>query len=109
MLEIIANPGKFAARFNEKYPGAYRQVTAQDVRDMTTCHLIGRYECYLKDDLEFIRGILQYEQMREKRSAQPTPEEKLEPTKCKKCKQPLPPEPEGKKGRPGNTALAVNL
>jgi hypothetical protein len=55
---FITSPDEFAALFNEKYPGTYRQVTAQDVRDMTICCLIGRYECYLKDDLEFIRGIL---------------------------------------------------
>ena len=91
--------GKFAALFNEKYPGAYRKVTAQDVRDMTTCCLIGRYGFYLRDDLELVRGVLQYEQMREKRSAQPTLEDSQEPPKCKRCKQSLRPEPEGKRGR----------
>ena len=94
------SPEKFAALFNEKYPGTYRQVTAQDVRDMTICCLIGRYECYLKDDLEFIRGMLQYEQLREKRYARPTLEAKQEPPKCKRCAQPLPLEPEIKRGRP---------
>lgn len=62
------SPEKFAALFNEKYSGAYRQITAQDVRAMTTCGLIGRYDVYFQDDLELIRGLLQYEQLREKRS-----------------------------------------
>jgi len=67
---------------------------------MTTCCLIGRYDFYLRDDLELVRGVLQYEQMRETRSAKPTPEENQEPPKCKICKQPLSPEPGNKAGRP---------
>ena len=98
---VNTSPEKFAALFNEKYPGAYRQVTAQDIREMTTCCLIGRYDFYLRDDLELVRGLLQYERLREKRSAQQeSAEDKLELLECKRCKQPLPPETTGKKGRP---------
>ena len=60
---IITSPEKFAVLFNEKYPGTYRKITTQDVRDMTTCGLIGRYGFYLRVDLETIRGILEYEQL----------------------------------------------
>lgn len=94
------NPKAFAAWFNEKYPGVYRQITAQDVRGMTTCGLIGRYGFYLRDDLETIRGILEYEQLRKNRPLPPTSEDKQELLKCKQCNQPLPVESEGKIGRP---------
>ena len=98
---FINSPGNFAAWFNEKYPGAYRATTAEDVRDMTTCGLIGRYRSYSKSqDGETVRGILQYEQMREQRSAQQkSVKDKLEPSKCKRCEQPLPPESDIKTGR----------
>jgi len=99
---FINSPNKFAVWFNEKYMGAYRKITAEDVRDMTACRLIGRYRSYSKSlDGETIRGILQYEQLRDKRSAIQTTEDKLESMKSKTCEQPLPPEPEkNKTGRP---------
>ena len=97
----ITSPEKFARWFNDKYQGAYRKIDDEDVRDLTTCGLIGRYRYYsLSRDGETIRGILEYEHMREKRSAQPTLEDKQEPPKCKRCEQPLHPEPERKRGRP---------
>jgi len=97
---FIESPEKFAALFNENYPGTHRQITARDVGDMTRCCLIGRYGYYFQDDLELVRGLLQYEQLRENQRVQPTLEDKQEPPKCKKCKQPLPYKPSGKKGRP---------
>ena len=99
-MEIISQE-QFAGWFNDKYPGAHRWITTQDVNDMTVCGLIGRYRYYsLSREGETVRGILAYEQMREKRSVKPILEDKQEPSKCKRCKQPLPPEPRGKKGRP---------
>ena len=97
---LFTNPREFAAWFNEKYTHAYRRITTKDANDMTVCGLIGRYGFYVRDDLETIRGILEYEQLREKRSKQKSAEDKLEPPKCRMCCQPLPPQPEGKKGRP---------
>ena len=99
-MEIIS-PEQFAVWFNDKYQGAYRKISADDARDMTACGLIGRHRYYsLSQDGEMVRGILEYEQMREKRSARPTLEGKQEPPKCKRCAQPLPLEPEIKRGRP---------
>ena len=73
---MLTSPDKFAAVFTTTFPGAYRIVTVQDVRDMTECRLIGKYgEYYGRADLETVRCILQYEQMREKQSAQYTREE----------------------------------
>ncbi len=93
---LITSSEKFAAYFNMKIPGAYRMITGQDVRDMIECGLVRKYGGYYSQaDLERIRAILQYEQMREKRPTQPTLEDKQEPPKCKRCKQPLPLEPEG--------------
>ncbi len=98
---FITSPWKFAAWFNEKYIGAYRQITTEDVEEMTVCGLICRYRSYsLSQDSETIRGILQYEQLREKRSEQESTEDKLELLKCKMCGQLLPIEPEDKSGRP---------
>lgn len=97
----ITNPDKFAITFNMTFPDDYRIITGQDVRDMTECGLIREYGGYYsRADLQRIRAVLQYEQVREKRSVKPAPEDKQEPPKCKRCQQPLPPEPERIKGRP---------
>ncbi|MFC1938452.1 hypothetical protein ACFLWH_02210, partial [Chloroflexota bacterium] len=57
------NPKAFADWFNLKYPGAYRSITTNDIADMTTCGLIGRYRYYSpSQDGETIRAVLQYEQ-----------------------------------------------
>ena len=97
---FITSPRKFASLFNEKYIGANRQITVEDVICMTSCKLIGRHDYYLRDDLEIVRGVLEYEQMRERQSAQEYSEDKPEPRKCKMCSQALPLEPEDKSGRP---------
>ena len=58
------NPKAFAAWFNEKYPDAYRSISIQDLRDLITCKLIGRYGYYFTaQDGEIIRGLLEYEQL----------------------------------------------
>ena len=98
---FINSPKEFADWFNKKYPGAYRPITAVDVRNLTECGLIGRYRSYSPfQDGETIRGILQYEQLRQKESTQESTVDKLELPKCKMCDYILPPEPEDKKGRP---------
>lgn len=66
-MQLITNPQKFADFFNAKVPGAYRKVSADDIRDMTTCGLIGRYGYYIHLDIETVRAILQYEQLRQNR------------------------------------------
>ena len=43
------SPEAFASSFNQKFPGAYRLITVEDVNDMTECGLIGRYGFYLKN------------------------------------------------------------
>ena len=102
MIQILTSPDKFAAVFTTTFPGAYRSVTSQDVRDMTECGLIGKYgEYYYRTDLERVRAILQYEQMREKRSARCIKEEEPQlPPSCKMCGRLLITQSNGKKGRP---------
>ena len=96
---ITSNPYKFAEWFNYKYPGAYRQLTFEDVKHLTDCGLIPRYGYYSGSiDGELIRRIVQYEQLRENRSANQDKEKKL--LICKSCGQPLVPNPESKPGRP---------
>jgi hypothetical protein len=73
---FVTSPEKFAEWFNAKIPGTNRKITAADVRLMTECNLIGRYRFYERQDLETIRGILQYEQLRENRPVQQAEEEK---------------------------------
>ena len=97
---LITSPKKFAALFNEKYIGANRQITVEDVICMTSCKLICRHDYYLRDDLEIVRCILEYEQMREQKHAQQFTDNRLEPRKCRMCGHPLPTEPEYKSGRP---------
>ena len=96
---LTCSPQKFAEWFNEKYPGAYRQVVAQDVKDMTDCGLLYRRGYYSgSNDGEIIRAVLQYEQLRENRLTQQS-NEKMPPC-CRRCGEPLIANPQGKPGRP---------
>lgn len=61
MRRPALRPNRFAVWFNRVVPGAYRQITAEDVLDMTQCGLIGRYGEYMQLDIEIVRGVLQYE------------------------------------------------
>jgi hypothetical protein len=82
-------------------PGAYRRVTADDIRDMVECGLIGRHNYHYESDLETVRGILQYEQMREQRSNRIISTKNVsEPPKCKICGEPLPSERKHRGERP---------
>jgi len=104
---FVSSPEKFADWFNSKILNACRKVTADDVRIMTECNLIGRYRFYGRQDLETIRGILQYEQLRENRPVQQDKEKKPRPAnaagKYYFQSQKVGP------GDPGNTAPRANL
>lgn len=100
METLITSPEKFAMFFNARVPGAYREITTDDVRLLTECGLIKKYGYYPLDDLQTVVGILRYEQVREKRTEKQEHEASLEPPRCKLCGEPLPPQPEGKEGRP---------
>ena len=58
---VVADPEKFAAKFNSTVPGTCRTITANDIRQMAHCGLIGRHGFFERADLETVRGILQYE------------------------------------------------
>jgi len=62
---IVADPAKFAARFNSRVPGAHRLVTDEDIREMAFCGLIGRRGFFERSDIETVRGVLNYEKMRQ--------------------------------------------
>ena len=80
MKQPVLTPERFATLFNSIVPGAYRQVTAQDIRDMTKCGLVGRYGYYGSADIEVVRAVLQYEQLRLDR------EQKANAVRmCKRC------------------------
>ena len=63
---VIADPVRFASRFNLTVPGAYRRVTGDDVRLMAQCGLIGRCGFFDWSDVEKVRAILLYEQLRDR-------------------------------------------
>jgi len=99
MTQLITSPSKFADFFNTKVIGAYRQITADDVRDMTTCGLIGKHGgWYLQLDLETVRAILQYEQLRENREKRDEIRDEERVLHCRRCGVVLD-RPDGKKGR----------
>ena len=100
---ITSNPARFAGLFNLKYPGASRKITTDDVHLMAECGLIGKYGCFLRQDLETARGILQYEQMRDSRSRHQDNGENS--PICKICGQPLPLNPDGNPGLPREYCL----
>jgi hypothetical protein len=66
-MRLIVKPEDFAAWFNKAIPGAYRSITTQDIQDMVTSGSIGHYGYYMQLDIETVRAILQYEQLRENR------------------------------------------
>ena len=98
MMQFITSPEKFADWFNIKVPGACRDITADDVKLLTECRLIKKHGYYFHDDLQTVIGILNYEQLRQKKTEKQ--KASLEPPRCKICGQPLPAEAEDKKGRP---------
>jgi hypothetical protein len=65
---VVADPLRFAARINSAVPGASRPVTADDIRELTDCGLIGKRGFFERADLETVRGILLYEQTRAART-----------------------------------------
>ena len=95
MRLAIVSPEKFAEWFNVVVPGAYRKINNQDIRDMCDVGLIHKYQYFGRSDLEIVRGILLYEQLRDERSRK----ENTIRT-CKRCGQSLPSQTDGRKGRP---------
>ena len=99
MAHLITNPQKFADEVNAKVPGAYRSITAQDIRDMTTCGLIGRYGYYMDIDRETVRAILKYEQLRQNRQKKDEIRDDDGVIHCRRCGVVLA-RPKAKRGRP---------
>ena len=98
-MAMTANPKRFAETFNQECPGAYQTVTADDIRLMTECGIIGHYGCYGDSDIRTIVGVFRYELLREKRIEKLQPNVIPEIRKCKICGNPLPNEPVSKHGR----------
>jgi hypothetical protein len=98
VLSTITNPQRFADWFNETVPGAYREITAEDVRLLIEYGLICRYRYYSDNDIHTVIGILNYEQERGKRTER---KEKavMGVQLCKGCSMPLPSQEVIKKGR----------
>ena len=77
---VTCGPEKFAEWFNDKYPGVYRKVVTDDVKDMTDCGLFYHHGYYSgSSDCETIRAVLQYEQLRENRLTRQSNEKNPQP------------------------------
>ena len=98
-MRLIVRPEEFAKWFTKAIPGAHRQITTQDVRDMTTCGLIGRYGYYIHLDIETVRAILQYEKLRQNRQKRDELRDSEGIMHCRRCGVALS-KPDGKCGRP---------
>ena len=107
MINFITSPDKFADLFNIKVPGAYREITASDIRDMTTCGIIGRYGYFIHLDIETVRRILQYEQLRENRQRRDEIRESDGAIRCGRCGVVMPRLMVGREDH-GNTAPSVS-
>jgi hypothetical protein len=57
----------FALKFNSLFQGSYRKITANKVREMTKCGLIGRSGYFEQMDLHTVNGIIRYELLRNQR------------------------------------------
>ena len=98
-MRLIVKPADFAEWFNKAIPGAYRSITTQDVRDMTTCGLIGKYGYYGNLDLEMVRCILLFEWLRQNRQKRDEIRDDDDSIHCRRCGVVLA-RPDGKRGRP---------
>jgi hypothetical protein len=105
---VTSSPEKFAKWFNDKYPGVYRKVVTDDVKDMKDCGLLYRYGYYSgSSDGETIRAVLRYEQLRENRLTQHINERK--PSCCRRCGKPLVTNQQDKPGRPKEYCLECEI
>ena len=98
-MRLIVKPEEFAKWFAKAIPGAYRQITTDDVRDMTTCELIGKYGYYMPSDVEFVRRLLQYEQLQQNRQRRDEIRDSDGAIHCRRCDVVLA-KPETRRGRP---------
>jgi len=64
---LAGNAEQFAEQFNSMFPGAFRILTTDDVKEMIRCGLIRRHGYYEWMDLQTVRGIIQYEALRKQR------------------------------------------
>jgi len=99
LRRLITRPEQFAEWFNRVVPGAYRDITVEDVQDMTTCGLIRRYGEYMQLDIETVRAILQYEQLRQNRQIRDEIRDSEGIMHCRRCHAELP-KAKARRGRP---------
>lgn len=84
-MRLIVRPEDFAAWFSKAIPGASRIIGVEDVQDMTTCGLIGRYGYYIHLDIETVWAILQYEQLRQNREKRDEIRDSDGSIHCRRC------------------------
>ena len=99
MAHLTTSPGKFADEVNAKLLGAHRQITVEDVQDMTSCGLIGKYGFYGHLELEMVRCVLLYEQLQQNRQKRDEIRDSEGIMHCRRCGVELA-KPESKRGRP---------
>jgi len=70
------------------------------VRDMTTCGSIGKYGYYGNLDVEMVRCVLLYEQLRQNRQKRDEIRDSEGLMHCRRCGVALVAKPKAKRGRP---------
>jgi hypothetical protein len=98
-MRLIVRAEDFVVWFTRVVPGAHRQITVDDVKDLTTCGLIGMYGFYMQLDIETVRAILQCELLRQNRENRDEIRDSEGIMHCRGCGAVLP-ETDGKRGRP---------
>ena len=98
-MRLIVRSEDFVEWFAKAIPGAFRSIDVEDVQDMTTCGLIGRFDHYIHLDIETVRAILQYEQLRHNRQKRDEIRDDDGAIHCRGCGVVLA-KPDGRKGRP---------
>ena len=98
-MRLIVRAEDFAEWFAKAIPGAYRSIDVDDVRDMTTCSLIGKYGYYGNLDLEMVRCIFLYERLRQAREKKNEIRDDNGVIHCRRCGVVLA-KPKAKRGRP---------
>lgn len=98
-MRLIVKPEEFAVWFNRVMPGDPRQITDDDVQDMTSCGPIGKYGFYGNLGLEMVRAILQYEQLHQNRQKRDEIRYDDGVVRCRRCGVVLA-KSDGKRGRP---------
>ena len=76
---------------------------------MTECDLVGKYGYYGRDDIQLVRAILLYEQLRQNRQKKDEIRDSDGAIHCRRCGALLATQTDSKKGRPKEYCAACEV